>query len=123
MAKVISTEEIEKASVGKTIERMVIGSASVGLYFTDGTSVDINFLYDLGGGFVVEAENKERMTKVTLEQLEKRSAEQGCATMRNGELEGLIMCNGSEFCYYVQGVTEEVKRTLSRYLFAKLMGV
>lgn len=52
-------EVIAKASVGKTIERMEIGSSSVELSFTDGTSIDINFLYDLGGGFVVEAEKKE----------------------------------------------------------------
>ena len=52
-------EVIQKASVGKTIERMEIYSSSVELHFTDGSSLDIEFDHDEAYGFSVEVEEKD----------------------------------------------------------------
>lgn len=63
------------------------------------------------------------MTKVTLEQLEKRATEQGCAIARNGDMEGLIMGNGGELRYYIQKWSMSNKRVVVRSRFAEIMGV
>lgn len=63
------------------------------------------------------------MTKETLEQLEKRATEKGCAITRNGDMEGLIMGNGGELRYYVQKWSMRDKRVVVRTRFAEIMGI